>query len=119
MSIWGPGKKLTDAFRWYLEARAEGQVNETYCTGYCTNDKSSLGYCDGCPKPVLLPDTMGPLSVMISSVTQLRTTATGILGFDYPAVKLVAESLGVEWDLRLVQAAESVLLDVSRRGEVD
>jgi len=81
------------------------------------NDKDQDGYCDKCPKPKLFVNNVDHIRLAASSMTQLRSGPVGIFGFDYVAVSLVAEKLGVDFDLDAVQAMESVLLESMRNGE--
>jgi hypothetical protein len=73
--------------------------------------------CEGCPgwpedaaAPELWPGNADAWRLYCSCRSQWRVGAVGAVGLDYQACRMVAETLGVEWDawtLRKLQALES------------
>ena len=78
--------------------------------------------CAGCPGrcPDLLPEN-GPVWELWRAVSgQWRVGARGPFGLDYPAVYLVAETLGVEMtpaNLRRLRSLENETCSMARKGK--
>ena len=85
-----------------------------------TNNPIDCSQCEGrCP--ALDPANHEAFQILMAGRTQIRAGFGGFYGFDYPALRLVAELHGVDIDLitlRKIQAVERHLLtEQSPKGE--
>lgn len=78
---------------------------------YCEACRATLrADCARCEfRPIeLAPHDWVTWQVWCRANTQWRTSAAGILGLDYPAVRLVAESLGFDWTPGLLRGLQDL-----------
>ncbi|WP_279388694.1 DUF1799 domain-containing protein [Pseudodesulfovibrio tunisiensis] len=92
-----------------------------------------MAYCEICGasdacaecdwrRPDLWPGNEDAWSLWVASSTQWRSTGFGIIGLDYPAVKLVSETIGMRFTpglfakIRLLEM-ESLARQVARLEE--
>lgn len=103
--------------RWLIGT--DGISGPEYCKA-CKQGRNASTECNGCLRPELLPDVEPYAKLYSYSDTQWRTSGCmGLpVGLDYPAVKLVAKTLDIEWDdytLDMVRAMEQETLSIHRQ----
>ena len=84
-----------------------------------TGDLKDCDDCEGqCPE--LMPENREVFHIILGGYTQMRAGGMGIIGFDYLALRYVAQLRGYTMgagDLRKIQAVEKLILNSPKEGE--
>ena len=89
-------------------------MNRDYCEKTCKWNRKSDQPCERCPEPEILSENEPVLQLFSASTTQFRQGFSGPTGLDYPAVKLVADSLDQDFLTLLpgIQVCEREYLNI-------
>lgn len=69
----------------------------------CMWKRKSKAECGNCLKPKLYPDMVDSYSLFVNSLTQIRASFGGAIGFDYTGVKSAADMMGLKMTNEIFQ----------------
>ena len=112
----GRGKKLVEVWAW-LTGDSAKYCRTCRANQAQTNNPIDCGQCEGrCPD--LMPENRAAFGILMAGRSQMRVGFGGFYGFDYLALRMVAQTLGISIrpaTLRKIQAVEQVIL--KKQGE--